>query len=910
MNRSRAVAILAALVLFGAGRSRADSWRGDFSTDWFSQFAWADFDGPPGPTENALFPATFPGSPLATTGVQLSASTIVKVFSLDSPLNAQYTFTGSNGAVLTATELTQFFNSDSQSLNVSTFSSMGLNTPRVDIINNAIVALDDSTVTTDLLVVDSNGRLDVNDGSSVRTGRYNFNTAAGAIRVNSGGELRVEGDTTLGRGTTTIDAGGQLNALPGVDLAYDGTALLQFFSGHAVDSGVHLAAVGGGDITSTSFIDVGNGNASFLTVTGSGSTLTAGGSTSDWGLGPSGNASVAIADSALATVNSLRAGTSDARFVATVSSGATLRTTSTTSSFSMGGGATLRQVSLDVIGGTFEADGVATFNNLADLNLVSGTVNFDGGATFSAGSRMDWTGGSVNLGAGKTLLIDGGAVIKTNMTGFIFSGNSTTRIRSGGGFSTPSYFDLGDATLDMDNGTLSVGTAGGSVSDWGAGTSTTATLSNNAVATYNSGLQMSLTSSGTTNATISGGARLVTSFLNTGGGATTNVTLNVNGGRIESSGDLNLLRGTTAAVTASGRIEGQDIVLGSSGGSTSLSVTGGGAVLDANDVLVAGREGTATLTISGGADADVTTRTVIGELAGANGTVTVSGLGSTLLAGSSLKVGDAGTGRLNITSAGFVGVSGGVTLNASSKLDLDVSGSLEIPVSSSIANGGEIELTGSSQIRGDISNAGLLRLFDSSVTRGVTLAAGSHMFADNSSVASLVQEAGAEMHFQLRGASNFDNLSATGAATLGGELMVALGGGFMPALGAEFMILSAGSVGGTFAVKDFSSAPLGSGLAWDVLYTPNSVTLKVVAGISGDYNKNGTVDAADYVVWRKSDGSAAGYNLWRTNFGNPPSAGTGAAESSSNLVVVPEPETFVLLMIAAAGWRPRQRRDS
>ena len=222
-----------------------------------------------------------------------------------------------------------------------------------------------------------------------------------------------------------------------------------------------------------------------------------------------------------------------------------------------------------------------------------------------------------------------------------------------------------------------------------------------------------------------------------------------------------------------------------------------------------------------------------------------------------------------------------MTVNGSSKIDLDLGGSLEIGVGSSIANGGEIELTGNSQIRGDISNAGVLRLIDSGVTRGVTLLADSQMFADNSSVASLVQQADAELLFELRGASNFDNLSATGAATLGGDLVVSLAGGFAPALGAQFTILSAASVSGPFATEDFSAAPLGSGLAWDVLYSSTSVTLKVVAAIPGDYNNNGTVDAADYVVWRKNvahrghapqrphrrHDRTTQYNSWRANFG-------------------------------------------
>jgi hypothetical protein len=65
----------------------------------------------------------------------------------------------------------------------------------------------------------------------------------------------------------------------------------------------------------------------------------------------------------------------------------------------------------------------------------------------------------------------------------------------------------------------------------------------------------------------------------------------------------------------------------------------------------------------------------------------------------------------------------------------------------------------------------------------------------------------------------------------------------------------------------------------------------------GDYNGNGKVDAADYALWRKSPsdygGNPAGYNTWRSNFGNPPGSGSG-----SSLTNVPEPETILLVAVA------------
>lgn len=82
------------------------------------------------------------------------------------------------------------------------------------------------------------------------------------------------------------------------------------------------------------------------------------------------------------------------------------------------------------------------------------------------------------------------------------------------------------------------------------------------------------------------------------------------------------------------------------------------------------------------------------------------------------------------------------------------------------------------------------------------------------------------------------------------------------------------------------------------------------AGLTGDYNGNGKVDAADYVLWRNDPasfgGTPAGYNTWRGNFGT--GAGSGSALGGS---AVPEPAMWILLlsvMVAALGVRPRPSR--
>jgi uncharacterized protein YjbI with pentapeptide repeats len=74
-----------------------------------------------------------------------------------------------------------------------------------------------------------------------------------------------------------------------------------------------------------------------------------------------------------------------------------------------------------------------------------------------------------------------------------------------------------------------------------------------------------------------------------------------------------------------------------------------------------------------------------------------------------------------------------------------------------------------------------------------------------------------------------------------------------------------------------------------------------VAHIPGDINNDGTVNAADYVVWRKTGGTDDYYNAWRTNFGRSLFVGSGAALSAAPLSTsVPEPTSLFLLVSTSA----------
>jgi hypothetical protein len=151
-----------------------------------------------------------------------------------------------------------------------------------------------------------------------------------------------------------------------------------------------------------------------------------------------------------------------------------------------------------------------------------------------------------------------------------------------------------------------------------------------------------------------------------------------------------------------------------------------------------------------------------------------------------------------------------------------------------------------------------------------------------------------------------------------------------------------------FAVElePFSGLQQGDSVGFDSLFFPNSVgqfaasytlmlsdedlpgeqtqtlTLSLMAKaiLSGDYNRDGVVDAADYVAWRRAlgenvtayngaDGDGDGvidngdYDVWRAYFG-----ATAAAAGSFTTSAVPEPASLLLAICALEVFCRSSRR--
>jgi hypothetical protein len=106
---------------------------------------------------------------------------------------------------------------------------------------------------------------------------------------------------------------------------------------------------------------------------------------------------------------------------------------------------------------------------------------------------------------------------------------------------------------------------------------------------------------------------------------------------------------------------------------------------------------------------------------------------------------------------------------------------------------------------------------------------------------------------------------------------------------------------GTYTLRMTTSATRDFGLAWRLS--------NVAPGVSfGDYNNNGTVDAADFTIWQdtlgslldlRADGDGNGvigqadYVVWENGFGMP----VPASATASTTMAIPEPESWTLCLV-------------
>lgn len=236
-----------------------------------------------------------------------------------------------------------------------------------------------------------------------------------------------------------------------------------------------------------------------------------------------------------------------------------------------------------------------------------------------------------------------------------------------------------------------------------------------------------------------------------------------------------------------------------------------------------------------------------------------------------------------------------------------------------IDNGTQLYLQDNANVGVDVENVGRLEVGFLATEVGIDLTA-----AGNATIRGNFSQGGSgTFGVELGGlvqADQFDVLNITGTARLGGALEVELIQGFLPTVGNTFQILTAASVVGTFdSLAAFDTAGMFD-IDVSVLYSAVDAVVRIDSvSVLGDYNQNGIVDAADYVVWRDTlgqmgmdlaaDGNGNGaidpgdYSVWRSHFGQ-----TVAGAGFASYATVPEPQSILLLITFVALRTLRLRR--
>jgi autotransporter-associated beta strand protein len=292
------------------------------------------------------------------------------------------------------------------------------------------------------------------------------------------------------------------------------------------------------------------------------------------------------------------------------------------------------------------------------------------------------------------------------------------------------------------------------------------------------------------------------------------------------------------------------------------------------------------------------------------------------------------SGSSRITLQGANTFHGSLTINGGEVRVAGAAAALDGPSEILIASGGRLRLdqgrvatlTLETALGGEfLFHGGRLEVndvFGDLVNSGGTFAVGGDSVVLGTVSGDFAQSAG-RIDFDL-GAGvagvGYDTLAIGGTATIGGVLDVDFTSGFAPTFGQRFDLISAAHVKGNFSGYDLPA--LSGGTRWSLQNDGQIVSL--IVGLTGDYNGNGRVDAADYTVWRNSlgqpvppgtlaDGNGSAmiddqdYLVWRQHFGAIAIASGSGASFPVEPTAVPEPTTLVLIALAATSGRRLRR---
>lgn len=343
------------------------------------------------------------------------------------------------------------------------------------------------------------------------------------------------------------------------------------------------------------------------------------------------------------------------------------------------------------------------------------------------------------------------------------------------------------------------------------------------------------------------------------------------------TGTMNITNGADVRSTEPGGW----ISIGDQADSNGTVLVDGGSALTAEQApIIVGGGGQASLTISGGSEVYSSGELFMGGATGSIGQLTISGVGSQYLSDSVYpsRVGDAGEGTLTIENGGYfenhagfflgdnaTGV-GTVTLNGAGSIfkterltvgeygagtinvnDGRVSLGVEDP---STIPSGEMHIAGAGNLAGTGTISGDVVNINSEVKPGG---------GEEAALTGVLTIDGdytqqyATLRIKIKGTVSGDEysvLNVSGAANLDHDLALDLISGYFPLPGEQYVVLTAGSINGTFG------RVTGPGL-YDVTYNANNVTVTVLKS-PADLDGDDDVDLSDLAALLASFGTTSG----------------------------------------------------
>jgi T5SS/PEP-CTERM-associated repeat protein len=791
-----------------------------------------------------------------------------------------------------------------------------------------------------------------NDGGSVFVGSGDDPAAEGSLEIFSGAHFNGS-DLTVATehatGSLTVGSPGSILSLSGtLSVGTGGTADVSVYDGGSIHVG-SLACVGCGAADQTAHVGLGTEGsmtaaqlwvgltpdaAGEMFLTDAGTQVTA--LVANIGLG--GSATVTIQKSAAFTSNALAVGWGFGSTGNLVLDGGVVHVPNGTlevgrdgtGTMSVGNGSAVDVTGNVSIGENFGSEGTLAAKGATSHMTVTGKIDVGGSAAQGEGGV-----GELTVGQGAAVTASAGVTIWSQ---------GVLNVDSGGTLTYAGQLQVRNGSVSLNGGTLQVNGFDNQngVFHWTSGT--VQFLANAALNEPTLGYLLGSARELKANQTIAGpGKDLLLeqgSVLNVAGGILSSASFENYGALTVSGGQLT----TTGALINNSAASGQVLLQGSAlvqAGSVQNDATwtmaspaarSQGGVFTNNGIV----QGTGTLAhqlvnqgtvLIGGSD----------RLVVANGGSASSNTGGIQLGGGRLEF----SGVLNNQTGGFISGRGTLATRTAAPGQLGLNNQGAIAFSGGVSDvygdvqqqtGGKITITGGATVTfhddvtiapgaaniqassvGNIqSSVVFLGSYNGGVTGGgAAFIEGDHRPGNSPALVSFGGDvfygSGASLAIEIGGTTagtSFDKVVVADELFLSGTLNVSLINSFVPIAGQSFDILDFASLVGTF--DDLNLPTLSPGLIWNTSQLYMTGMLSVSMGLAGDYNEDGTVNAADYTVWRNNLGAPAGtlandvdggsigqaqYDTWKTNFGTM--AGGGALASAE----VPEPGIGVLLAI-------------